>query len=945
VTEAELSALAAAVEAKLVSERGGHRLANGELECRCPWADDHPSGDQNPSFNWNSVKKAGVCRSVPHHKGGAVTMARRLGIRLPEKKRTSRRGIVAIYDYRARDGTLVSQTVRFSPKGFAQRRPRQPDDDDGALKAHGIKVDEHWVWSLTRLETAEGVTCERCGGSHRLASIQLVLYRLPQLLAADPNALVYITEGESDADALAALGLVATTNPMGAGKWRDTYNEPLRGRPVAILPDNDRAGRKHTEAAAASVSGVAVNVKVVPLPGLREKGDVSDWLASGGTRERLEALVASTPSWVRAPEQALHADSQANPSARASELPDICTTMRPRRAIVEDAIRALHAANEPPVVFHDDRALVRLARGGPRPAIEPLTDIMLSDRLDCVANFYKETQKFGPQPVEPPPNVVKIILSRRNLPLPRLAGIVEAPILRPDGTILCEAGYDPVTACFYTPPAGFVMPPVSMRPTPAEVAAARSLLLDDLLVDFPFVDDGASRTNAVALLLTTICRPAIDGLIPLALLDKPSPGTGATLFANITSYIATGEQVAVFPAARSAEEWRKWLTSVLLTGSPLVLIDNVTGPLASPSLLAALTAGRWADRLLGGNVIAHLQQRAIWMVTGNNIILGSDMARRSYWLRMDAKLEKPAERQTEQFKHPALESWTLEHRGELLRALFTLARAWFAAERPKPTVPSMGGFTAWTTVIGGIMEISGIPGFLSNTAKLYENLDQETEWAALFEVWHRTLGDVPVTVRTLRERIESSPDSNSPLRAALPPFLLAALEGRRGDFATQLGTALRTRVDRVYRVTPAENEKPHLLKLERAGTDGHSKAALWRIRWLEDQRHSAEGGAGGPYQERPTSAVQTSDSRSFAESAEAADDLRGGCDDLRDGGVPGPSGLNADVERAVRASASSAASASADGMRTSTAEDVNAPPSPSATPLQRVAPTGEEVEI
>jgi DNA primase len=118
----------------------------------------------------------------------------------------------------------------------------------------------------------------------------------PELLAAAPSVSVFVCEGEKDANAVTRLGLVATTNPGGAGKWRIEYNEPLHGRVVVLLPDNDKAGREHAEDVTRSLQGIAATVKVVALPGLLEKGDVSDWLTAGGTRETLERLIADGQS-------------------------------------------------------------------------------------------------------------------------------------------------------------------------------------------------------------------------------------------------------------------------------------------------------------------------------------------------------------------------------------------------------------------------------------------------------------------------------------------------------------------------------------------------------------------------------------------------------------------------------------------------------------------------
>jgi hypothetical protein len=121
-----------------------------------------------------------------------------------------------------------------------------------------------------------------------------VLYRLPEILNARIGQLmVFVVEGEKDADALHRLGLLATTNAMGANSaWLPDYTATLHGRHVVIFPDNDKPGRDHADKVARALEGVAASVIVVELPGLPEKGDVSDWLAiEGNDKVKLLELV------------------------------------------------------------------------------------------------------------------------------------------------------------------------------------------------------------------------------------------------------------------------------------------------------------------------------------------------------------------------------------------------------------------------------------------------------------------------------------------------------------------------------------------------------------------------------------------------------------------------------------------------------------------------------
>jgi hypothetical protein len=144
-------------------------------------------------------------------------------------------------------------------------------------------------------------------------------YRLPDF-ARFPGAPIYIVEGEKDANRL-ATDLLATTASEGAGKWTSDLNEHFRGREVYILPDNDEPGRKHAGDVATHLHGIAAKVVIVTLPGLPDKGDVSDWLNAGGSLETLGALCLDAPPFAAEPppldnEPLLHRRTNATPEAK-----------------------------------------------------------------------------------------------------------------------------------------------------------------------------------------------------------------------------------------------------------------------------------------------------------------------------------------------------------------------------------------------------------------------------------------------------------------------------------------------------------------------------------------------------------------------------------------------------------------------------------------------------
>ena len=180
-----------------------------------------------------------------------------------------------VYPYRDADNHLVYEVVRkANPKNFLQRH--SCPGKQGGL-----------VWNL-------GGDPEKC----TCPKIKPLLYRFPQLIAADPTAKVFIVEGEKDVDRLRSLGFVATCNSGGAGKWEPIYREHVNDRRVVIISDNDEPGRKHALSVAQSTHDEARSVQVLYLPDINEGGDVSDWLDGVGTVEDLIQLASITEEWV-----------------------------------------------------------------------------------------------------------------------------------------------------------------------------------------------------------------------------------------------------------------------------------------------------------------------------------------------------------------------------------------------------------------------------------------------------------------------------------------------------------------------------------------------------------------------------------------------------------------------------------------------------------------------
>jgi len=152
------------------------------------------------------------------------------------------------------------------------------------------------------------------GWLYGLEGISPVPYRLPEVIeAVRKGEIVFVVEGEKDVDNLRKLGLVATTNHGGAKKWKPYYSDYLIGADVVIIPDNDKPGREHAERVAQSLVGKAKSIRMLELPNLPPKGDVSDWLEAGGTKEELLALAETTAEYEPVPET-LPTDTTPNPT-------------------------------------------------------------------------------------------------------------------------------------------------------------------------------------------------------------------------------------------------------------------------------------------------------------------------------------------------------------------------------------------------------------------------------------------------------------------------------------------------------------------------------------------------------------------------------------------------------------------------------------------------------
>jgi hypothetical protein len=647
-------------------------------------------------------------------------------------------------------------------------------DTDGSLVAIHERYDIgpgqkdfKWRRRPNGLRTLEG-----------LPVTELPLYGSEQVKDWAEDKTIILVEGETPAEALLRRGFCAVATVTGAKSTPGAKAlEVLRGRKVLIWRDNDQDGLNHMTRVADKVEGIASSLAWFEWQDAPEKGDAADHPAiKSGDSDALNEVIEelrNAPEWERI--------------ETLTETPEIQVNNRHLRDVTADALQALEDANNPPEVFVRAGALVRVREDEHgTPQIQLMEMSHVRGRLARVADFVRVTEN-GETKVNPPEVVVKDVMALSNWPFPALEAVVESPILRPDGSIFDTPGYDARTRLYYRPVPGFECPEIPKNPSRGSIKAALDLI-NDAIGEFPY-GDKASAANTLALMLTPLVRQAINGPVPMALIDKPQAGTGGSLLAETIALIGTGRTAEMLGAPRDDEEWRKQITAKLAAGGTMVTVDNVEGALFAPSLARALTARTWTDRILGRSESITLSQRATWIATGNNIILRGDLPRRCYWIRLDAKQSRPWQR--EGFTHPDLLSWVSEKRGDLVGALLTIARAWFAAGRPLVAeVPRLGSFEAWTETVGGMVTFAGVGGFLGNLKELYDKADEgNAEWEAFLEEWWKHRGEDSITVKALAKLI----NDEALLKDALPGDLSEALDKGEGSFTRRLGKALAKR--------------------------------------------------------------------------------------------------------------------------------------------------------
>lgn len=507
----------------------------------------------------------------------------------------------------------------------------------------------------------------------------------------------------------------------------------------------------------------------------------------------------------------------------------------------EQLLDYLDAANagDDPRIFQWGNGLARVLETNRGYTLQPLDDRTLLFECERAVDWRRDRgsgQRRVSVSCPAHKDVVNHLASRGQWPgLPQLAMVAHAPAILEDGSLLQSNGYNRPSGIYLGLDTGLQVPPLPADPTEDDARRA-SLGLQDILSEYRFASP-EDRGNAFGLMVARVLKPLMGKLarLPLFALDAPTQGSGKGLLINIAATIAQG-----FPAVsqfveggRNAdEEMRKRITSILLGGHDFVHFDNLEISLDSGSLAALITADTWVDRALGTNTHLRLPIETTFAASGNNLRIAGDLGRRIVAIRIDTGSATPFLRT---FRHMDLLGDVTRERGQLLGNILTLARRWVQLGSPPPLQRViMGSFQRFADVVGGVLAVAGIEGWLGNLNRFVaeENTDVQ-EWAVFLRAWYSLWGEQPIPATVVAQAYLTAEHRYDDLRSSFPNVLKPYTDVDRAKLPVTLAYHLRQHRDQVF----------DDLKLHRHSRD-RSNTTLWQVVGAGDTQPDAGDGAG-----------------------------------------------------------------------------------------------------
>jgi putative DNA primase/helicase len=463
-------------------------------------------------------------------------------------------------------------------------------------------------------------------------------------------------------------------------------------------------------------------------------------------------------------------------------------------------------------ILQSDTAQHGVRRVAGSTLIMPVTAQYLPIALGRAADWRRyDKREKAYRRIDAPAAVASALLaSAGEWKFPSLAGIVKAPTVRSDASLLDRPGYDAQSHLYAAfNPNDFP----TIDPKPSREDALNALdLLDDIFGECIFAggNQSAHASVAIASTVTACVRHAID-IAPAFAISAHKQGSGKTTAARVAGQLAAGIDPPVIALSDDEAELKKAILAILIAGDSVVLIDNVARPVDSATLCAVLTSPSYSDRILGVSQKVTVPTNTTWQVTGNSLEFVGDLTTRVVLCTLDPEMEHPESRP---FKRN-LSEYVLEHRGELLKAALTIPLAYAAAGSPAVKAPR-SRFTQWDRMVRYPMLWLGCADPLDTQAELRASDPVREALLAILAAWSEEF-DKPASVA---DAVKAATSTGQAERAQLFDALANVAGERNGTLNTRkLGRYLVRNLRRI------ENGR----RFEAAGTDPVSKNRLYTV--------------------------------------------------------------------------------------------------------------------
>ena len=400
----------------------------------------------------------------------------------------------------------------------------------------------------------------------------------------------------------------------------------------------------------------------------------------------------------------------------------------------------------------------------------------LLDRLNRLISWERwseEQQHYIP--CNAPRPVASTLLARRGLwKAQPLIAAINAPTLRPDGSILDKPGYDAATGLLFVNTA-VEFPPIPQQPTLEHAQAALAFLVNEVLIGFPFAR-AHDKSAALSAILTALVRHGLKSA-PMHTYCAPVMASGKSLLADVVALIATGHPATVMSYTPDGDEMRKRVLSVLMQGDLVVNLDNIEEPLSSQTLCSVLTQESFTDRILGVNKTGTAPTLCCWLATGNNLVVAGDLTTRIVPCNLDPQVERPEEREFQR----NLYDWIPANRPALVQAGLTLLRAYIVAGRPKQPIKNFARFEDWSGLVRSALVWLGESDPLTGREQIEDGDPVRVKLRSLLLAWYATFRTAPATCKEAVSRANETMLDDEGTEQPRYPAMKEALEEHFAD--------------------------------------------------------------------------------------------------------------------------------------------------------------------